>query len=154
MPLTPKIKTSITKSVLCWLATSDRDGQPNVSPKEIFTFWGDDQLIIANIASPQTVNNIRQQPMVAVSFIDILVQKGYQLKGKARIVGKEEDAFAELAAPLEVMTGGKFPFATLTLITIEQVKPIIAPRYLLYPETTEETQIRAAEKQYGLDGLI
>ncbi|WP_367390289.1 pyridoxamine 5'-phosphate oxidase family protein [Lewinella sp. LCG006] len=150
MPLTPKIKTSITKSVLCWLATTDGDGQPNVSPKEIFTFWGDDQLIIANIASPQTVKNIRQQPMVAVSFIDILVQKGYQLKGKARIVDKGDTDFAELAAPLEVMTDGKFPFATLTLIKIEQVKPIIAPRYLLYPETTEEQQIRAAREQYGV----
>lgn len=150
MTLTPKIKTSITKSVLCWLATTDQDGQPNVSPKEIFTFFGDDQLIIANIASPQTVKNIRQQPMVAVSFIDILVQKGYQLKGKAQIVGKGDTDFAELAAPLEVMTDGKFPFATLTLIKIEQVKPIIAPRYLLYPETTEEQQIRAAREQYGV----
>ena len=149
MPLTPKIKSSITKSVLCWLATTDGDGQPNVSPKEIFTFWGDDQLIIANIASPQTVKNIRQQPMVAVSFIDILVQKGYQLKGVARIVGKEDADFGELAAPLEVMTGGKFPFATLTLITVEQVKPIIAPRYLFYPETTEEVQIATARRQYG-----
>lgn len=151
MLLSPKIKASITSSVLCWLATADQDGQPNVSPKEIFTFRGDDQLIIANIASPQTVKNIRQQPLVAVSFIDILVQKGYQLKGKAQILGKEDAAFAKLAAPLEKMTGGKFPFATLTLITIEQVKPIIAPRYLLYPETTEEAQVRAAKKQYGME---
>jgi predicted pyridoxine 5'-phosphate oxidase superfamily flavin-nucleotide-binding protein len=150
MILTPEIKTSITKSVLCWLATTDKAGQPNVSPKEIFTFWGDDQLIIANIASPQTLKNIRQQPLVAVSFIDILVQKGYQLKGKARIVDKEEADFTNLAAPLEAMTGGKFPFATLTLISVEQVKPILAPRYLLFPETTEEEQIAAARKQYGI----
>ena len=150
MILTPKIKSSITNSVLCWLATTDGDGQPNVSPKEMFTSVGDDQLIIANIASPQTVNNIRQQPLVAVSFIDILVQKGYQLKGQARIIGKEDAGFAALAAPLEAMTGGKFPFSTLTLITIEQVKPIIAPRYLLYPETKEEAQIKAARQQYGL----
>ena len=150
MPLTPQIKASITNSVLCWLATTDGDGQPNVSPKEMFTTVGEDQLVIANIASPQTVKNIRQQPLVAVSFIDILVQKGYQLKGKARIIGKEDADFAALAAPLEAMTGGDFPFATLTLITVEQVKPIIAPRYLLYPGTTEEAQVRAARQQYGL----
>ncbi|WP_020538750.1 pyridoxamine 5'-phosphate oxidase family protein [Lewinella cohaerens] len=150
MILTPEIKISITNSILCWLATTDRDGQPNVSPKEMFMAFGDDRIIIANIASPQTVKNIRQQPLVAVSFIDILVQKGYQLKGKAQVIGRKDAAFAELAALLEVMTGGKFPFATLTLIVIEQVKPIVAPRYLLYPETTEEAQIAAARKQYGI----
>ena len=64
-------------------------------------------------------------------------------------MGKEDADFGELAAPLEVMTGGKFPFATLTLITVEQVKPIIAPRYLFYPETTEEVQIATARRQYG-----
>lgn len=150
MTLTPEIKISITNSILCWLATTDGDGQPNVSPKEMFMALGEDRIIIANIASPQTVSNIRQQPLVAVSFIDILVQKGYQLKGKAQIIGKKDAAFAELAAPLEVMTGGKFPFATMTLITIEKIKPIVAPRYLLYPDTTEEAQVAAARKQYGV----
>ena len=47
------------------------------------------------------------------------------------------------------MTDGKFPFETITQISIEQAKPIIAPRYLLYPETTEEQQIASAKKTYG-----
>ena len=49
------------------------------------------------------------------------------------------------------MTGGKFPFATITKITIVQVKPIIAPKYILYPETTEEEQIDSAKKLYGFN---
>jgi predicted pyridoxine 5'-phosphate oxidase superfamily flavin-nucleotide-binding protein len=150
MILTPKIKASISSSILCWLATTDGDGQPNVSPKEMFMALGDDRIIIANIASPQTVKNIRQQPLVAVSFIDVLVQKGYQLKGVARIVGKGEAEFKELAAPLKEMAGEKFPFSTLTEISIENVKPIIAPRYLLFPGTTEEEQVATARKQYGI----
>lgn len=151
MILTSEIKISITNSILCWLATTDGDGQPNVSPKEMFMAFGDDRIIIANIASPQTVKNIRTQPLVAVSFIDVLVQKGYQLKGVARIVGKGDVGFEELAAPLKEMAGDKFPFSTLTEIKIEKAKPIIAPRYLLFPGTTEEEQIRAARKQYGID---
>jgi hypothetical protein len=50
---------------------------------------------------------------------------------------------------LTAMTGGKFPFPTITKITISHAKPIVAPRYLLYPETTEEEQIESAKKTYG-----
>ena len=149
MELTTAIKASIEKSVLCWLATSSQDHIPNVSPKEIFHHFGNNSLIIANIASPQTIRNIRQNEQVCVSFIDILVQKGYQLKGRARIVTRKDAEFPEMENVLSKMTGGKFPFATLTAITIESAKEIIAPRYLLYPETTEAEQIESAKKTYG-----
>ncbi len=36
--LTSDIKKYIDQSVLCWLATVSKDGIPNVSPKEIFTY--------------------------------------------------------------------------------------------------------------------
>ena len=51
---------------------------------------------------------------------------------------------------LTQMTDGKFPFTNITEISIEQVKPIIAPKYILYPETTEAEQIESAKKLYGL----
>ena len=47
------------------------------------------------------------------------------------------------------MTGGNFPFATITEITVGEVKSIIAPKYILYPETTEKEQIESAKKAYG-----
>ncbi|MFK7971908.1 MAG: pyridoxamine 5'-phosphate oxidase family protein [Bacteroidia bacterium] len=148
--LSPAIISSIEKSVLCWLATSSQEGIPNVSPKEIFTHFEGDSIIIANIASPQTVKNIRQNPQVCISFVDILVQKGFQLKGTASIIRKADKEFTALSAPLLAMTGGKFPFTSLTHIKISQAKPILAPRYILFPETTEEEQIRSSIEQYGL----
>ena len=135
---------------MCWLATASPDNMPNVSPKEIFDHYGSDQIIIANIASPNSVKNIRRNDQVCVSFIDILVQKGFQVKGRARIVAKGDDDFEEMEKALLKMTGGAFPFSTITQIKIEKVKPIIAPRYLLYPETTEAAQIESAKKAYGL----
>ena len=48
------------------------------------------------------------------------------------------------------ITGGKYPFKTITSIKIEKVKPIIAPSYFLFPETTEAEQIENAKKTYGL----
>lgn len=147
--LSPAIQTAIHQCVLCWLATSDAQGQPNVSPKEIFCTYGRDQILMANIASPQSMRNIRENPRVCVSVLDILVQKGWQLKGSAHIVAKNEAAFPALSVPLRQLTGGKFPFHTLFAITIDQAKPILAPRYLLYPDTTEAEQVAAAKQAYG-----
>lgn len=151
MPLSPTLLQSINNSVLCWLATSSADNIPNVSPKEIFTHFQEKYIIIANIASPQTVKNIRQNPNVCVSFIDILVQKGFQVKGTAEIVRRNDPEFAEMEVVLLKMTEGKFPFATITRISPSEIKPIIAPRYILYPDTTEEEQIASAKRTYGFE---
>lgn len=140
----------MSKSVLCWLATASKGNLPNVSPKEIFAQYGEDGIIVANIASPQTVKNIQQNPQVCISFLDILVQKGFQVIGKAEIIQKSHPDFQSMEGILTKMTEGKFPFSTITRITVERVKPIIAPRYLLYPDTTEEEQIASAKKAYGL----
>ena len=75
-----KIKKSILSSVLCWLATSDNNQQPNVSPKEVFSAYGSDSIIIANIASPQTLKNIKYNPLVCVSFIVIFLSYIYAIK--------------------------------------------------------------------------
>lgn len=108
-----------------------------------------ENIIIANIASPKTVRNIKQNENICLSFIDVFVQKGFQIKGKAEIIGKTHSKFKEMKKILTEMTGGKFPFATITKITIGQIKPIIAPSYILYPETTEKEQIENAKKAYG-----
>ncbi len=150
MELTSEIKEYIDRSVLCWLATVSAEQVPNVSPKEIFNYFGSDKIIVANIASPQTVRNIARNENVCLSFIDILVQKGFQIKGKAKIIGKSNQDFAKMEKALTKMTGGNFPFATITAIAVEQVKPIIAPKYVLYPETTEAEQVESAKQAYGL----
>lgn len=150
MQLTADIKKYIDQSVLCWLATVSEEQQPNVSPKEIFASYGEEHIIIANIASPQSLRNIKQQAKVCLSFIDILVQKGYQLKGKASIIKKGQPEFELLEQVLLQLTGGKFPFSSITKIKVESAKPILAPRYLLFPDTTEEQQIKSAQKMYKL----
>jgi predicted pyridoxine 5'-phosphate oxidase superfamily flavin-nucleotide-binding protein len=151
MQLTAEIKQSVEKSILCWLATSSPHGEPNVSPKEIFCHYGDQQILVANIASPRTVKNIKSNPKVCISFIDILVQKGFQLKGVAEVIEQGDTRFEKLALPLQKLAGQAFPFSSLTKIKVEAARPIIAPRYLLYPETTEEEQIASARKAYGLN---
>jgi len=147
--LNSKIKACIDKSVLCWVATSD-ENMPNVSPKEVFTYFKDKYIIVANIASPQTIQNIGKNPNVCISFIDIFVQKGYQIKGRATILKKTDAHFLEMEEMLLKITKGKFPFKSITCISVDSVKPIIAPSYLFFPEITEFQHIEDAKKTYGV----
>ncbi len=148
--ITEDILKSIENCVLCWLATSDTDNFPNVSPKEIFEHHENNEVVIANIASPQTEKNILANNQVCLSFVDILTEKGFQLKGHARVVYDSEKSFDLLAKKLIDMTGGNYPFRSLTIISVTQVKPIIAPGYMFFPEITIEERKKNARASYGL----
>ena len=129
-------------------ATVSSKNIPNVSPKEIFTYFENSYLLIANIASPQSVHNIKENEKVCVSFIDIFIQKGFQIKGSAIIIKRSQKSFYEKIKPLTKLAGNKFPIASIIEVKISEIKPIIAPKYMLYPETTDEEQIESALKTY------
>lgn len=142
---------SARHSVLCWLATVDEHGQPNVSPKEIWAVWDDQHLVIAHIASPTSVRNIAKRAKVCVSFIDVWVQKGFKVLGEARLVPKGHAEFSTWAAPLLPMAGERFPLQAVVVVRATAVEPILAPSYRFYPqETTEASQVEAAMKTYGV----
>ena len=92
--LTPDVQQAASRSVLCWLATVDAHGQPNVSPKEIFAVFDAQHLVVANIASPTSVRNLQHSPKVCLSFIDIFVQKGCKVTGHAQYVARAHADFA------------------------------------------------------------
>ena len=148
--LTDDVKKYAKRSVLCWLATVSKDGMPNVSPKEIFTTEGDTHILIANIASPNSVRNIRSNPQVCVSFIDVFVQKGYKVKGVATLIHKTEAAYVQRVTPLKALAGEAFPIHTIIAVEVKEIQPIIAPRYRLYPKTTEQMQVEGALLTYGV----
>lgn len=109
--LTEDIKQAINESVLCWLATSSKSGEPNCSPKEAFTYRGESELVIADIASPESVNNIRSNPSVCVSFVNVFKQKGFKLKGKASYVSQDEEAYPSLFELIKPIVGTTFLLA-------------------------------------------
>ena len=134
-------------SVLCWLATLDREGYPSVSPKEIFTIV-DDQLLIADIHSLGSVKNIEAHPFVAVSFINVYAQKGYKVKGMARVYSVHDQEYRRLVMPLEEMTQGKYEIRSIISVAIEKVSKIIAPSYIVYPNEALSDKIRIAQELY------
>ena len=144
--LDAEIQAAIAASVLCWLATIGRDGAPNVSPKEIFCAAGEDRLAIADIASPNSVANIRANPQVCVSFVDVFREKGFKLHGTAQLIGRRDPGFEEAAAGLIRLAGPAFPVRHAILITAR----IIAPSYALRPEMDDAERLAAAYRRYGV----
>ncbi len=149
--LSPEVQHSASRSILCWLATVSADGQPNVSPKEIFAVFDTNHLVIANIASPTSVRNVEVNPLVCVSFVDVFVQKGFKVIGTARSLRKAESEFAQWSAPLLAKAGPRFPIHSVIVVKASSVESILAPSYRLYPaETSEESQVTSAMRTYGV----
>ncbi|MDR0808427.1 MAG: pyridoxamine 5'-phosphate oxidase family protein [Gemmobacter sp.] len=141
------------RSVLCWLASVDTAGQPNVSPKEIYVVFDETHIVIANIASPRSVTNIARSPKVCVSFIDIFTQKGLKVFGTAQNVEKEDAGFDRWVTPLREKAGPRFPIHSVIVVTATAVVQIVAPSYRLFPEqVTEQGMADDARRIYGVAG--
>lgn len=144
------MRADMDNAVLCWLATVDADGVPNVTPKEIFAAHGDDTILIADIASTNSVRNLSAHPKVCVSFVDVFRQKGFKVVGTARLVAPNDADFTQMCAPLRILTGGAFPIRHVIAVGVEKVSRIWAPSYSLFPERSEAELMDAAYRTYGV----
>src|SRR5262245_39719757 len=84
--LTADMRRVVEEQRLGFFATVCPDETPNVSPKGTIAVWDDDHLIFANIRSPGTLANLRQNPNIEVNVVDPVLRKGYRFKGIATIV--------------------------------------------------------------------
>lgn len=149
----PTVAEEATASVLCWFATVSPDGSPNVSPKEVFSALDDSRLVVADIASPVTVRNLRTNPRACVSFVDVFRQTGYKLVGTAEIVAPDDAGFDDLAAPLLNITKGKFPIRHVLHFRAHTSARIVAPSYRLFPTVTVDERVADAMETYGVRPL-
>jgi predicted pyridoxine 5'-phosphate oxidase superfamily flavin-nucleotide-binding protein len=140
-------------AVLCWLATADAQGRPSVSPKEIFVASPPDRLLIADIASPRSVANVRANPAVCVAVIDIFEQRGFQLYGRAEIVAAGDALFPDVAAPLLAFASDTFTVRHAIVVTVEAVSRIVAPSHWVRPEMTDTDRRARVFDRYGVRPL-
>jgi predicted pyridoxine 5'-phosphate oxidase superfamily flavin-nucleotide-binding protein len=68
------------------IATASKAGKPNVSPKGSFRVLDDEHVVFANIASPRTIANLRENPQLSAIVFDPTTRKGCRIWGKAEIV--------------------------------------------------------------------
>jgi len=85
--LTQDMKDVMEKSKGYAVATCDKDGVPNVVPIHFVKILSDDEIMMADVFMKKTLENIKQNAVMAVSAWDYEVKprKGFQFKGTPRI---------------------------------------------------------------------
>lgn len=83
--ITSEMKTFLEKQ-LAIVATSTKDGKPNVGPKGSLYASDDETLVYSEGAARKTLKNIQENPYIAVLVVDREKLDGYQFKGKAELL--------------------------------------------------------------------
>ncbi len=82
----PKELQEFVKGKLGWVATACPEGMPNVTPKGTIQVLDESTIIFADLFSLKTRDNLKKNPKVAITVVDLEKVKGYQFKGKAELV--------------------------------------------------------------------
>jgi predicted pyridoxine 5'-phosphate oxidase superfamily flavin-nucleotide-binding protein len=88
--LTEEAKKAIAEIHPSLVATASRTGKPNVSAKGSLRVLDDEHLLFADVASPRTIANIKENPQVAVICLDTVSRKGCRIWGKGEIINSGE----------------------------------------------------------------
>lgn len=87
--ITAEMRDFIDRLRLGFVATVSPAGRPSVSPRGTIMAWGggaSDELVIADIRSPETTSNVERNPEVEVCIVDPLLRRGYRLRGRAEVL--------------------------------------------------------------------
>ena len=126
--LTADMKRVIEEQRLGFFATVCADGTPNVSPKGTTAVWDDDHLVFANIRSPGTLANLRQNPSIEVNVVDPVVRKGYRFKGVASVL--DSGGLYEQALAFYKARGSSLEMIReVVLIHVHSARAVISPAY-------------------------
>ncbi len=111
--ITQKIKKLLSEQKLGYVATVSLDGTPNLSPKGTIIAWDQNTLAFANIHSPQTVKNLKNNPSIEINVVDPFSRRG------------------------------KSSIKSIVLVRVERVSEILSPLYDIgYTEEEMKTKWR------------
>lgn len=144
----PKITTAISNLLsqqkLGYVSTICPDNTPNLSPKGTIIPW-DDDLVFADIKSPQTITNLKKNPNVEINVVDPLTRKGYRFKGTATLINDGEE-YKKIISYYK-QHGIKSKIGVIVLVKINTLKPITSP---LYDLGYNEDEIKQRWKKHYL----
>jgi predicted pyridoxine 5'-phosphate oxidase superfamily flavin-nucleotide-binding protein len=141
--ITHEIRDFLNLHKLSYVATVSSDGKPNISPKGTLIGWTSDTLAFADICSPDTVNNLQNNPDVEINAIDPFLRKGYLFKGKARIL--EKGSLYHDVLNHYRSQGIKSPINSIILVDVSDVSIVRSP---LYDMGISEQEIKSKWKKH------
>jgi predicted pyridoxine 5'-phosphate oxidase superfamily flavin-nucleotide-binding protein len=128
--LTDDMQRVVLEQKLGFAATVCPDGTPNLSPKGTTTVWDETHLVFADIRSPKTVRNLRENPSIEINVVDPIVRKGYRFKGSAE-VHSDGEVYEQSLRLLAERGYDARPerIKTIVLIRVEQAAALVSPAY-------------------------
>ena len=123
----PEARRVVEEQRLCFVATVNEDGTPNLSPKGTIGVLDDDHLAFGDIRSPRTVQNLRARPAIEINVLDPIGRKGYRFRGTAEIVDPGP-RFDGLEATFRAR-GLEHPFHCVVVVKVERAEPVVSPAY-------------------------
>ena len=121
------MKRVVEQQRLGFVATVCPDGTPNLSPEGTTAVWDDDHLIFANMRSPGTLANLRQNANEEANVVDPFVRKGYRFKGVASIL--ESGPLYDRLLAFYRERGSQFAIREIVMIQVQTAQPIDSPAY-------------------------
>ena len=141
--LSHEMKEMIARLRLCYVATVSSDYKPNLSPKGSLKVLDDQHLIFADIASPNTVRNLRTNPNIEINIVDPILRRGYRFKGVAEIVSDPE-----LIALAGEDLGAAYPVHHVVKVLVEAASAVMSPVYL-FTDLSEDEIRQSWMQNYG-----
>jgi len=144
--LTPAMKRMLDEQRLGFVATVCPDGTPNLSPKGTTRVWDDDRLVFADIRSPRTIANLKQNPSIEINVVDWFTRKGYRFKGIATVL--ESGALFDEVITIYQQAGpsdAPHRIQAIVMIEVQRALPLVSPAY---DRDVTEDQIRTQWEDY------
>jgi hypothetical protein len=132
------MKRVVEEQRLGFVATVCPDGTPNLSPKGTTAVWDADHLVFANIRSPGTLANRRQNANVEVNVVDPFGRKDYRFKGVASIL--ESGTLYDKVIAFYKERGVASAIREGVMVRVQRAQPIDSPAYEL---GLTEAEVRA-----------
>jgi hypothetical protein len=140
----------IESSKLMFVATVRADGTPNLSPKGAALVLNGEHSIFVDIASPQTVDNLRARPSIELNAVDFPRRRGFGLQGTAEILEPGDRDFDWIAGWLFESNGHWVPCHHGIKIKVSEAAEVLSPAYT-HQNMPEPELRRAWVAKYGLD---
>jgi len=142
--LSSEIRTFVNYQKLGYVATVSVDNTPNLSPKGTIIAIDESHLAFADIRSPQTIENLRQNSSIEINVVDPIHRKGFRFKGTGKIISNG-DQFKKILEQYK-KNGIKSDINSIVIICVETLNEVTSPSYDL--GVTEDELVSKWRKYY------
>ena len=143
--ISEEIKNFVNSQKLGYVATVSNDGTPNLSPKGTIVVMNESPLVFADIRSPQTIQNLQNNPSVEINVVDPFQRLGYRFKGECKIIneGPEFDKILDYY----INAGIKSKINSVVIVDVESMSEVTSPSYDL--GVTKDELVSKWKKYYS-----